>query len=238
MKTAPIVEIFRSLEGEGYAVGTPTIFIRFAGCNVGCVHCDSKQTWSTEGFPQMTVGDIIAEVERLNVNKMINRLSITGGEPFEHLEFLINLCTGLILRSLDVQGPEYEINVETSGTIFPQEIFNTGDLTEYFNTISIDIKTPSSGVKLGLKEIESLRNVCRKANVYTKAVIAAPIDLEFVLDTFDGLLVNDLILTPCEIDGKFFSVEKIYEVLDRRNHCLFSQPLRIIAQQHKTQGYR
>ena len=38
-----LVEDFVSLEGEGLHTGTPTYFIRLAGCNVHCVFCDTKE---------------------------------------------------------------------------------------------------------------------------------------------------------------------------------------------------
>ena len=36
-KSYPIVEIFNSVQGEGYHTGTPSIFIRFGGCNLQAV---------------------------------------------------------------------------------------------------------------------------------------------------------------------------------------------------------
>ena len=32
-----INEIFYSLQGEGFHVGTPAVFVRFSGCNLGTV---------------------------------------------------------------------------------------------------------------------------------------------------------------------------------------------------------
>jgi MoaA/NifB/PqqE/SkfB family radical SAM enzyme len=36
----PIVEIFHSVQGEGYRNGIPHIFIRFGRCNLRCEWCD------------------------------------------------------------------------------------------------------------------------------------------------------------------------------------------------------
>ncbi len=36
-----ITEIFRSLQGEGDAVGFPTVFIRLTGCPLRCRYCDT-----------------------------------------------------------------------------------------------------------------------------------------------------------------------------------------------------
>lgn len=42
----PVVEIFDSIQGEGSFIGIPATFIRFAGCNLACPFCDSKETWN------------------------------------------------------------------------------------------------------------------------------------------------------------------------------------------------
>jgi len=39
--TAPIVEIFSSIQGEGLLVGERQVFLRFAGCNLCCAYCDT-----------------------------------------------------------------------------------------------------------------------------------------------------------------------------------------------------
>ncbi len=37
-----IVEIFESLQGEGFNTGMPAIFIRFGKCNLACTWCDTN----------------------------------------------------------------------------------------------------------------------------------------------------------------------------------------------------
>jgi organic radical activating enzyme len=231
--TAPIVEIFRSLEGEGYAIGTPTIFIRLAGCDVGCKFCDSKLTWNQNDFPQMTVKQVLEQVRVLRLGSVVTRISITGGEPLMHEKFLLALADELLLGN-----DYYFINLETSGTRFPESIFSNGCTSDFFNSISMDLKTPSSGVALSKEQIVKVQQFASKSNVYTKAIAGSKDDVEFVLDVFRDISVNDLVLTPCEVEGKFFSIEDIYEVLDRRMINLKNFPLRIIAQQHKLLSFR
>ena len=36
-----IVEVFRSIQGEGKWLGTDVIFIRLPGCNLKCPFCDT-----------------------------------------------------------------------------------------------------------------------------------------------------------------------------------------------------
>jgi organic radical activating enzyme len=39
--TAPITELFSSIQGEGLLVGERQVFLRFAGCNLCCAYCDT-----------------------------------------------------------------------------------------------------------------------------------------------------------------------------------------------------
>jgi len=41
-RNIPVADIFYSIQGEGPFQGIPHIFIRFNGCNLKCIYCDSK----------------------------------------------------------------------------------------------------------------------------------------------------------------------------------------------------
>ena len=72
-KSYPIVEIFNSVQGEGYHTGTPSIFIRFGGCNLSCAWCDTDfSVWD-----KMTISEIMTEVGKYSTKRII----YTGGEP-------------------------------------------------------------------------------------------------------------------------------------------------------------
>ncbi len=68
----PIVEIFESLQGEGFNTGMPAIFVRFGKCNLTCPWCDTNYNQ----FEQWTLSDILAKVSYSAKNVII-----TGGEP-------------------------------------------------------------------------------------------------------------------------------------------------------------
>ena len=44
----PVMEHFYTIQGEGFYTGNAAYFIRLAGCDVGCVWCDVKESWTVE----------------------------------------------------------------------------------------------------------------------------------------------------------------------------------------------
>lgn len=75
MKKIKVNEIFYSLQGEGFNVGTPAVFVRLSGCNLRCAFCDTKHE----------EGEFLSEeeiVERIVALRGESRLVVlTGGEP-------------------------------------------------------------------------------------------------------------------------------------------------------------
>ena len=99
-KTYNIVEIFHSVQGEGYRNGIPHVFIRFGVCNLRCEWCDTN----FDEYEQMTVIDILADVLQYPCENII----FTGGEP------MLNDLWPLA-RVLKRRG--YHLSVESNGTV-------------------------------------------------------------------------------------------------------------------------
>lgn len=100
-----ISEIYLSVQGEGPRVGSPTIFIRFAGCNLRCSGwpCDTPHAIFPEQYrktwKQMDVDEIADEVKKLTQHLEYYNVCLTGGEPFlqKHGD-LIELAGKLLLE--------------------------------------------------------------------------------------------------------------------------------------------
>ena len=59
MDTLPVMELFYTVQGEGFHSGKPAYFIRLAGCDIGCIWCDVKESWDATLHNMMSVQDII-----------------------------------------------------------------------------------------------------------------------------------------------------------------------------------
>ncbi len=100
----PVMEIFYSLQGEGYHTGKAASFIRIGGCDVGCNWCDVKESWNASVHPVYSFRDIVSEI----LKKPSDTVVLTGGEPFL---YKLNKLTNLLKKN------NYTIHVETSGTV-------------------------------------------------------------------------------------------------------------------------
>ena len=73
----PIMEHFFTIQGEGTYSGRAAYFIRIAGCDVGCVWCDVKESWDKDQHTTMSTNEIIEKVTESKTDFVV----ITGGEP-------------------------------------------------------------------------------------------------------------------------------------------------------------
>jgi 7-carboxy-7-deazaguanine synthase len=79
-QTLPVMEHFYTLQGEGAFTGQAAYFIRLAGCDVGCVWCDVKDSWEAGRHPAMSLDELLNAVTGTPTRIVV----ITGGEPLMH----------------------------------------------------------------------------------------------------------------------------------------------------------
>lgn len=227
MKKLSIHSIYRATEGEGIFIGSPQIFVRFQGCAIGCLNCDSKETWEFTEEGQ-SLESVLDEVENLagQFPHRLKRVSITGGDPLhpKHTPGTLELT-----RELKKRG--FFVNIEAAGTRVVDEIFDTLDF------ISFDFKTPSTGVNTNRKLLEKL--VTQYAGKYQiKAVISDKKDFEATYDAYLEIAEKThsysqlvWVLTPCYEPGEAFPVERFQQVIDLNEQ--YGGVFRVIGQQHK-----
>ncbi len=95
--------MFYSLQGEGYHQGKAAFFIRLAGCDVGCVWCDVKDSWDASKHPVLSIQEIV-EAAKAHPSRIA---IVTGGEPLLHP--LDALTTAL-------KNAGFQTHLETSGS--------------------------------------------------------------------------------------------------------------------------
>ncbi len=111
MTTLRILEIFDSLQGEGYWTGVPMTFVRLSGCNgpdlgLGCVAwCDTPDGWDRCAGEELETAEIVRRIH-------LPRMCLTGGEP------LLQVEGG---RALVAEAHRWgiRVHVETNGTVDP-----------------------------------------------------------------------------------------------------------------------
>jgi 7-carboxy-7-deazaguanine synthase len=99
----PVMEHFYTIQGEGFHSGRAAYFIRLAGCDVGCVWCDVKESWEVSDSQFLKIDFLMTEIQKSGTDFVV----ITGGEPaMYNLSFIVSL-----LKDKDI-----EVAIETSGT--------------------------------------------------------------------------------------------------------------------------
>ncbi len=98
----PVMEHFYTLQGEGLHQGKAAYFIRLAGCDVGCVWCDVKDSWDRTRHPEIPIDALIEEVQKTPARIVV----VTGGEPLMH---------DLSSLTQKLRAAGYRTHLETSG---------------------------------------------------------------------------------------------------------------------------
>ena len=178
--TAPLVEVFSGIQGEGILVGTRQIFVRLAGCNRACRFCDTPESrqapaaCAVEQRPgsrsfawwpnPLSVGQVVEAVAALQTpGPARGWVSLTGGEPLLHCEFLAALCAALHTGGLGTC-------LETNGTL--PDAFEP--IAGAFDHVAMDIKLASAtGEPTDWDAHRRFLELAPRGGTQVKAVIAS-----------------------------------------------------------------
>ncbi len=161
MISAPVIEVFRSRQGEGLCVGDPMLFVRFGGCNVRCDYCDTPNSIPIGSGVRQTIDELVSTIgsHRSRFEKPV--VSLTGGEPLLHAAFLQQLCP--ILKE-----DGWQIYLETNGTL-PQQLEK---VWTYCDWVAMDLK-PVSAITHDMQEAHRWFLIQSGNKVFVKLILTA-----------------------------------------------------------------
>ena len=151
---AELVEIFKSIQGEGLYQGKEQVFVRFYGCNLKCSFCDTKSlSYNKE--------ELLSIMKKINILEDFHSVSLTGGEPLLQIEFLKQLVKTL-------KQDKRRVYLETNGVLYQ----NLGEIIDFIDIISMDFKLPTStNDRVLWEEHTEFLKIALKKEVFIKAVI-------------------------------------------------------------------
>jgi len=234
---AYISEVFNSIQGEGLYVGTRQVFVRFQGCQLHCAYCDTPYARNITDSCRIDKGSnefyyVRNPVSRDDLEKSISRLwlpstmhvSLTGGEPLLHADFI---------SSLEIDYPLY---LETNAG-FPEKAEQIKDMIEI---ASCDIKLPEHNStccyeELLKKELETIAIFNETTTTFVKIIVLPETNIASISPAIEGIASLDknipLILQPV---ASGVASEKLFKLMDFAGKKI--KHVRVIPQMHKLIG--
>jgi 7-carboxy-7-deazaguanine synthase len=236
---AQIEEIFNSIQGEGTHVGERQVFVRFQKCQLHCAYCDTPSSVTESCRIERTPGkgdfrnvsnplsrDFLVEAIRGLWSPSTRLISLTGGEPLIHADFIGEL------------NVEYPLFLETNSG-FPDEARKLKDIIA---VASCDIKLPEHGStchydQLLKKELETIAIFNECAETFVKIVVLPETTKGSLSLAVNGIASIDpgipLILQP--VTSKIrMDTGQLFELMDLA--CEKIKDVRVIPQTHKMIG--
>lgn len=168
-----VVEIFKSIDGEGKRAGLPTTFIRLYGCNLHCSYCDTRYGCEDNNYTELSITDILNTVKKLGLKS----ITLTGGEPLIHED------VNCLIQTLLKHG--CCVNIETNGSVNIEKYCGVSGLF-----LTMDYKCSSSDMK-------------NKMNLHNLTLLNTTDVLKFVVgsdkDLQDALYILNTYYPRCQV---------------------------------------
>ena len=222
---AKILEVFRSIQGEGKYVGLPQVFVRFFECNMHCVWCDTPASIGDgkREYKNINRENLLAQVDELYEG--CHCVSITGGEPLVQVDFLKGFCHTL-------KRTKKKVYLDSNGTL-PEAL---KAIIKNVDIIAMDIKLPSSTKqKAYWNEHKVFLKIAKRKDVFVKVVISLDTQRDEIIKAAKIVAEVDpkvqFILQPNFLDMKKNIIEKCVE--HQKVCAKILKDVRILPQVHK-----
>ena len=260
MTTGYVSEIFCSIQGEGPLVGQHQVFFRTGGCSATCRWCDT--VYSKVRSPRCVIHGRGGEAARTLPNPVSSAdaasevldaarretraetVSITGGEPLEQGDFVVEVARRCREGGLHVYLETNGLHDDEFARVLP-----------YVDVVAMDIKLPSAtgsvawkrheaflacladdgkrppgnghGVAAFVKVVVDDRSTPREIEIAARLVAAAGPEIPFILQPESGTILSGR-KSPETVRG-------VYRLLEtgREAASALLDDVRVIPQVHK-----
>ena len=183
-----------TIQGEGMLAGTPSLFLRLAGCNMHChwqnaaqqvVMCDTAHALNVAKGHYETTTSLVEKI--LTHCGKIRHIVITGGEPLLQVPALQEL-----LHTLRHTSKSFHITVESNGSLFAPELLPYVDLWSFSPKLH-DAFLPAQRIPREeyFQRLNAwLQGVQLPALIQLKFVVGAMTDEESLLDFVSHLRIR------------------------------------------------
>jgi len=176
-----INEIFYSLQGEGFLVGVPSIFVRMAGCPLRCRWCDTKYAWDEKAGEQYSVAEIIETIQQWQCRFVV----ITGGEPV--------ISSELLQLARELKAADKHITIETAGIAYiPDMPCNLMSISPKLSNSTPEDKQHAESHEKSRLDLAVLSELIDHYDYQLKFVVESESDLPEIKETIEKLGNVDL----------------------------------------------
>jgi 7-carboxy-7-deazaguanine synthase len=255
-REASLVEVFSSIQGEGPEVGRSTVFVRFGGCDLRCLWCDSPTTWRTSPTcrvedlagsghfterPNPVSAEAIVEIVSGLAPRRATWISLTGGEPLLQPEAVSAVVDELVAADRPIYLETHGLHAEALSKV-AEKI----DLVSMDWKLASDVRwapgqTPMPGRDFHDAHEAFLRVALRAGGVYVKVVVTPSTrdeELDAMLDRIVSVSSEiPLVLQPVTPTGGVKAMpegERLFGWVERAEERLAD--VRLIPQTHPIYG--
>jgi organic radical activating enzyme len=236
-------EIFSGIQGEGPYTGCRHVFLRLWGCNLACSFCDTPSGDAPPSCARVETGPgtrrFLEEMNPMSVQRTFDAavkmragihhaLSVTGGEPLLHTDFLKELLP-------ELRSAGFRLLLETNGTL-PDRLAAVVDLVDI---ISMDVKLESAaGTATPWEAHEAFIKAAGDREIYVKIVVCRDTSMEEAARAARMISVASkdilLVIQPVTERGKIQPPGEAHLLKMQETALDYLKNVRVMPQMHKS----
>jgi len=189
-----VIEIFKSIQGEGWNFGKEVVFFRIAGCNLNCPWCDTD--WSIKNVKH-TFSSPARIIDHINVYfPGVKSIIFTGGEPTKDIKQFEAIVKEFLKN-------DFYVMIETNGL---------NDIKQRKNL------WVSASPKIIYHKFYQRKGIIKNADEVRVVIdpnFTTDKQIEVIRFFKKNIKCDKWFLSPCEINGKFNFIQlaEIYNIL-------------------------